>query len=74
MVLALLGPSPWAPYGGHTYYSQTCLSGHLSIAANLSIVTTKFIPVEAHYLYKNLYIAATCPIKATFFVSLGWSL
>ena len=41
-------------------YSQTCLSGHLSIAANLPIVTTKLIPMEAHYLYKNLYIAATC--------------
>ena len=25
-------------------YSQTCLSGHLSIAANLPIVTTKLIP------------------------------
>ena len=41
-------------------YSQTCLSGHLSIAANLPIVTTKLNPMEAHYLYKNLYIAATC--------------
>ena len=35
-------------------------SGHLSIAANLPIVTTKLIPMETHYLYKNLYIAATC--------------
>ena len=41
-------------------YSQTCLSGHLSIAANLPIVTTKLIPMETQYLYKNLYIAATC--------------
>ena len=41
-------------------YSQTCLSGNLSIAANLPIVTTKLIPMETHYLYKNLYIAATC--------------
>ena len=40
-----------------TQYSQ---SGHLSIAANLPIVTTKLIPMETHYLYKNLYIAATC--------------